>query len=230
MIKRRLLDDRGDGEKYKCCRCSRAHRRADGGGDARVISSALWQGTLPRGSTQTVDVRLDSLPIRSYRGVASVAELVATATGTARRGDVVYLPPRPQAGQAGLWDMMSRSPGSIQSVGRRSAISRHASCRWRSAGSRRLCRLEDALPARGILVRSRNRSWLSPRAHAPLSYGPTLTPRLAARRAECVHSATTGRRRWRASGASWPASRRPAASRSLQGAGRRAPSGAALAP
>ena len=27
------------------------------GGDARVISSALWQGTLPRGSTQTVDVR-----------------------------------------------------------------------------------------------------------------------------------------------------------------------------
>jgi len=63
------------------------------GGDARVISSTLWQGTLPRGSTQTVNLRLDSLPIRSYRGVASVAEIVATATGAARRGDVVYSSP-----------------------------------------------------------------------------------------------------------------------------------------
>ena len=63
------------------------------GGDARVISTTLWQGTLPRGSTQTVNLRLDSLPIRSYRGVASVAEIVATATGAARRGDVVYSSP-----------------------------------------------------------------------------------------------------------------------------------------
>jgi hypothetical protein len=63
------------------------------GGDARVITTTLWQGTLARGATQTVSFSLDSLPIRSYRGVASAAEIVATATGVPRRGDSIYSTP-----------------------------------------------------------------------------------------------------------------------------------------
>ena len=62
------------------------------GGDARVISTTLWQGTLARGATQTVSLRLDALPIRSFN-VASAAEIVVTATGVPRRGDSVYSAP-----------------------------------------------------------------------------------------------------------------------------------------
>jgi hypothetical protein len=62
------------------------------GGDARVISTTLWQGTLARGATQTVSLALNQLPIRSYV-IASAAEIVATATGAPRRGDTIYSAP-----------------------------------------------------------------------------------------------------------------------------------------